>query len=74
MKEKYVEERWPRWFSFGEAVANVRDLYVIQPTQEQADELIAEHNKLHDEFTAMALAWAESDPEAFTAWWYGRST
>lgn len=55
MKEKYVLEKFPRWFIFGEDdatdrvdVSNGGEDVISGITRAQADKLIAEHNRVVD--------------------------
>lgn len=57
--EKYIEERWPRYFEFGGSegkvdVASVHHDTIATVTPEQAKLLIADRDKLLDAFIALA--------------------
>lgn len=76
MREKYVEERWPRLMQIGTTqdgrvgVCTVDDRVGIALSAEQAGQLIEHWNKLQDALTRCALAFAEADNDAFVAFWY----
>jgi hypothetical protein len=76
MREKYIEERHPRWFSMcigkrdisdSESIAFAHTLSTVS-----ADTICERHNKLLDALIEMAQAWDKSDHESFTNFWYNR--
>jgi len=78
MREKYVDERWPRLMQLGSAsdgklgVCTVDDRVDVLLSPEDAEKLIAEWNRMQDALAACALAFDEAAPEAFSAHWYGK--
>lgn len=77
MREKYVEERWPRLMQMWPTtdgrlnVCTVDDRVDIVLSHKEAQQLTEHWNKLQDALTRCALAFAEADDTAFTAFWYG---
>jgi hypothetical protein len=73
MREKYVDERYPRWLTFNmpQVTSSQADWVVRTPTVEDAQLLTAEHHVVHDALVRCALAFAEAAPEAFSDFWYG---
>lgn len=75
MKYKYVEEEYPNWFVNGDLILafnnkREKDISIKGLTKEEVDALIAEHNLVVEKLCEIACAWAESDHEAFTKYWY----
>ena len=77
MKEKFVEERYPRYFEFGQSNDGRVDVSstLIDPVatvcQEQAQVLIEDRDKVINMLVALAKALDEVAPEKFKAIWYG---
>jgi hypothetical protein len=78
MRWKYVEERFPRWFVFGESADGLRcdlndgDRDVLESiSRRDAAALIGERDRIVDAMCEMAMAFYEASPEAFDAHWYG---
>ena len=78
MREKYVEESYPRWFIFGEYadgvhvdVASAGQDVVTHVTRAEAERLITDRNRTIDQLCKVALAFAAAAPEKFTECWYG---
>ena len=61
MKSNYVEEAFPKWFMLGGELSDVNGT-VTDP--------MTAHNKVVTALTNIAVAWSESDPKAFTEYWY----
>lgn len=76
MNEKYIEERYPRWFIFGKSAEGLVDVsngnqdVITNVTEAQANELIAERNKLIDALVECAQGFDESNPGGFKVYWY----
>lgn len=75
MREKYVLERYPIWFSM---TVNRRDLSDVESIQfataqyeVDAQEIAERHNAVVHKLAEMACAWDDSDPEGFRRYWYG---
>ena len=73
MREKYIDERYPGWLTFGLAqVTSSRDDWAVKtPDAESAQLLVDQHRIVHDALTRCAMAFAAADTEAFTRFWYG---
>lgn len=78
MKEKYVEERFPRYFIFGESpdksLVDVSDAgkdICTLISKANAESIIADRDKTVDFIFAMANAFDKADKEAFVKFWYG---
>lgn len=80
MRQKYVEERYPSWFTTGTYPDGRKSLLLAHNTDretevavipEDADKIMKEHDLLLDKLCEIAVAWAESDNESFTKFWYG---
>lgn len=78
MREKYVEERYPRAMVFGKhhdgmlSVTDVNDRDIAtRVTAAQAETIVAAYNRLQDLVVRLALAFDEADHEAFDRFWYG---
>lgn len=72
MREKYVDERYPRWLTFNTpTVISSRDDWSVRtPSVEDAQQLCVAHHDTHDALVRCALAFAEAAPEEFTRFWY----
>lgn len=77
MREKYVEERYPRYFVFGEHkdgridVASGQQDTVATVSKEHAENLITDRDALIGALCAMAAAFDDAAPLSFQAFWYG---
>lgn len=78
MREKYIEESFPRYRIFGEYpdgarvdVATINGNIVTHVTREDARRLIADRDAVVDRLVKIALAFDKAAPEAFSAAWYG---
>jgi hypothetical protein len=77
MKEKYIEERWPRLFSIDTKNPGVKfvcteDERIDQALgPEAAEQLIAQWNRMQDALTRLALEFDRVNPQAFQDFWYG---
>ena len=78
MREKYVEESFPRYMIFGEYpdgdyvdVASSGGDVVTHVKRSEAFKLIDDRNAIVDRLVKIAIAFDESAPEAFDAAWYG---
>ena len=75
MKEKYIEERFPRWFLVpGGVTQSVVDNgqaanYYVHSGD--AQDVIDEHNRAIDMIQRMADAFEKENPGAFKEFWYG---
>jgi hypothetical protein len=78
MKDKYIEEDFPRYFVFGEHENGTVDLAtpsndtIATVSKEHADNIIGDRDAIVSKLCAMARAFDESDPDAFTRFWYGK--
>lgn len=77
MREKYIEERFPRYFRFGESpdglrvdLATSEDSTVCSVTKEEADKLQQHRDAVLDMLCVLALRFAEVSPEEFDKIWY----
>lgn len=76
MLDKYVEERYSRYFTFGTFpdgdvdLASIRRDEGCKVTPETADLLIKERDKVIDVLCRMADAFDNAAPEAFSEFWY----
>ena len=77
MREKYIEESFPRYFIFGEYddgihvdVASIDGDIVSKITREDARRLISERDKILDKLIKTALKFAETNDKEFTKFWY----
>lgn len=77
MLEKYVEERYPRYFEFGQHKDGKVDVTsthlddIVTVSKEQAEELIKDRDKAIDALAKTALRFDEVAPEEFNKFWYG---
>lgn len=76
MREKYIEERHPRWFNMdtsGCAIDDSNSFIGQAASREECNTLCDEHNNLVDAFVKLAQEFSRVDPEAFKEFWYERS-
>lgn len=76
MREKYIEERFPRWFIFGQTedqqvCVSHANGDVVVTSCEVAAELIAERDRVIDMLWKLADALDKAAPETFEEIWYG---
>lgn len=77
MKDKYIEEKYPVYFVWGERVdghvdiATTLDDTIATVSQEHAEKLIQDRNDLVRRLCDMAQAFDRSSPEEFKKFWYG---
>lgn len=78
MREKYIEERFPRYFEFGRNtqtglvdVASADYNTIVSVTKEQAELLIADRDKIVDKLVEVCQAFDKIDSKSFDALWYG---
>lgn len=75
MKEKYVEERFPRYFEFGVHgdgrvdLATSEDSTRATVSKEHAANLLKDRNEAIDMLVILALRFAETNPEEFNKVW-----
>ena len=78
MREKYVEERFPRYYIFGTYkngrvdVSDGKQDVAVSVTVEFADEMIAKRNIVVDMLVKLALELDRADPIAFQRIWYAK--
>ena len=75
MRDKYIEERFPRYFIFGEKgdIVDVSDPYrdiAYSLTREQANTLIAERDKVIDMLVKVTQALDKVAEETLYDIWY----
>jgi len=79
MKEKYVEERFPRWIALGyygssetpdENITDCNDSFNCRVSPEVVNELIDRHNNVLLFLARMAAAFDKANPEKFKEFWY----
>jgi hypothetical protein len=76
MREKYVEERFPRYFPFGSSKDGLVDIASTKAdtgatlTQDQADFLIKDRDVAVDMICTLAKALDNAAPEVFHEIWY----
>ena len=76
MREKYVEESYPRWFVFGEYKDGYVDVsdpvqdIAVHVSRHDAERMIAERNKAINALCLLALAFSEAAPKQFAQIWY----
>jgi len=74
VREKYIEERYPRWFVFGNGPAGIKDVDISDGTvdvatrvsKETAEQLITAHNNTIDALIRLAQAFDAADEAAFS--------
>ena len=77
MRDKYIEEVFPRYMIFGECkdgrvdVASVTETIVVGVSHADASRLISQRDSAVQKICDMARAFNDAAPEAFTAFWYG---
>lgn len=77
MREKYIEETFPRYFIFGEHpngnvdVSSANDDIVSNVPRDVAEKLIAQRDAVIDRLVKVSLAFSERCPDEFTKLWYG---
>jgi hypothetical protein len=79
MREKYVEERFPRYFIWGETrdgrvdVSDVTGTYhAVHVPRKFAEHIIDERDNAVDMLVELALALDNADHDIFTKIWYGK--
>ena len=79
MKTKYIEERFPKYFIFGECpdedkvdVSDGNRDVLIGVTRENAKTMIIEREKIVNFIIEMANAFDKTSSEAFDEFWYGK--
>ena len=76
MREKYIEEMFPRYFEFGMNQTGLVDVSsskldpVVTVTREQAKVLIDDRDKIVDRLVKVCQAFDNVNPEAFKSVWY----
>jgi hypothetical protein len=74
VKHKYIEERYPIWFSMCISKTDISDINSIAfshaDSESNAVTLCKKHNTVIRALAEMASAWNESDSEAFKKYWY----
>ena len=76
MREKYIEERFPRYFIFGEHkdgrvdVTSLHHDTIDTVSKEQAKVLIEDRDKLLDALVLVAQKFDDTDHNAFNSLWY----
>jgi len=80
MREKYVEERFPRYFIFGQSadgklvdVATTEGDVLTSVSVENAKSVIESHNKVIQFMCDLADAFDKAAPEAFKDFWCRRN-
>ncbi len=78
MREKYIEERFPRYFIFGESrdglwvdVSDGEGDVAQHVSRENAGRIITDRDKIVDALVDLATAFNEADHEAWQLAWYG---
>lgn len=81
MKHQYIEQRFPKYFVFGEypetGNVDISDGTVdvaVNVTKETAAKIIAERDKIVSFITAMANAFDAADAKAFDDFWYSENS
>jgi hypothetical protein len=78
MREKYIEERFPRYYEFGKSKDGMVDVSssntdpVVTVTQEQANALIKDRDEIINMLVKVTLALHEADPKKLSVIWYGK--
>lgn len=78
MREKYIEEKFPRYFVFGEhkdgrvdvASDHVETLCTVSVLD--AERIINDRDKLMDAFVELVQAFDSANHEAFQKFWYAQ--
>lgn len=77
MRDKYIEQDFPRYFVFGQHsdgqvdIATEKDSAVATVSHEHATRLIADRAAIVQKLCDMARAFDEAAPDAFNRFWYG---
>lgn len=77
MREKYIEELYPRYFEFGTysdgrvEVASAHNDMVATVSKEHAANLIADRDAVVQKLCDTAIAFSKAAPEEFNKFWYG---
>ncbi len=75
MKNKDIEERFPRFFRFGKSfnggaqIATPKDGSFMSVPEHQADNVIAERDRVIDMLVEMSIAFSVASPLMFDAIW-----
>jgi len=78
LREKYIEERFPRYMVFGEYpdgcvdVATVNGDVAVHVSRGDSQRLIHQRDEVLDMLITLAIAFDEAAPDAFTKLWYGK--
>lgn len=76
MKEKYIEERYPLWFSMSIMLDDISDANTVgiatAKSIKDAKIIQKEHNKVIAALIDIAQAWEKSNPDTFKEFWYSR--
>lgn len=76
---KYVESEFPRYMVFGEfedgrvCVEDHSGQHIAIVTRAEAEQLIADRDRIIDRMYEMARSFNSADRDAFVAFWYGKS-
>ena len=76
MREKYIEEKYPRYFIFGTHkdglvdVADTNNDTLVTVTRRQALDIISERDKIVDRLVEVCQAMDEVDHKGFSKIWY----
>jgi hypothetical protein len=74
MKEKYIEERHPRWFNMTVEKNDISDTnriaFAFARSETEAELIIKEHDVVLDALIHMAQEWDKLSPETFRTYWY----
>jgi hypothetical protein len=75
MKDKYIEERFPRYFIFGHSenkvcLADSDGDVLLGLKESDANRLINDRDKLLDFMIAMAHRFNKCNPDEFEKFWY----
>ena len=78
MRSKYIEERFPRYFEFGEHedgrvdLATINESTIATVTRKEATKIITDRLAMLDMLCKVALKLAALNPEEFNEIWYGK--
>lgn len=78
MREKYIEERFPRYYEFGKSKDGMVDVSstlmdpVVTVTQEQASALIKDRDEIVNMLIEVTLALDNIDPKTLSVIWYDK--
>ncbi len=74
MKDKYIDERFPYWFSMTAGARDISDGDTVEfacaAGAQNAKEICARHNAVLDKLNALVQAFEAAAPEAFKEHWY----